>query len=717
MKKLIAAILVFSSFSPLYAEEIPGQTLLNYFSSNCRTQGEWTRAALADSVALVETLKSLSSDPACKTVGGAVSQLGMLNNELTNMQNLNTIQTQIAELDAKEQELMAHLTQTTNADTITAINGELRTIQVSRAGLLSQEDSHRNLAGTGKGRAMANVIKIANSAMTQLIANQSCLTKNPSLLSGAATVMSAVGATAMMVNPALGIGLTAGGELLGQTIEGVRQYREARSIREITDNTIALEAYKCALESMSDKFCQIQDAKSLLAFKASQRVETRNTGLSEAMRLNDREIPVFIEWLGNVASGVEPTTGAEAERLNRIYLRENPVRSFHAAGNAYITERIFLYQSATSAEERWTIIKGIVNTLASGMLMPVTSPFFELVNPGYAPFYLLGIREDDTSIRNEEGYLSLDLWEKPSGFSPDPEFVRGWITDWVRKAETRVNQERNQVLQPDTERTLAMAFDQSGNRFKISPMKALGTILQFLEQNQPGEDDRAYRKIYASTVTTLAKIKDITETSYFLKRRFAGGPVEEIYNIAQLKYGTIVLSARLEMIIRLALLELLEQSPEEDQVLVAQLLAAERMSETIKTMTGLESLTQINASLNRGQGYQRRNLNSFLDIFGKNISKTLERLYKSERNSTGSTALSWRRDRAELCFLLLSVEDVNQYVKTGYCHGLQLETVLPGGPVTPALTSADYRLDLEKRACTYREFFRKSKIFENWGIK
>lgn len=674
-------------------------------------------------MALVETLKSLSSDPACKTVGGAVSQLGMLNNELTNMQNLNTIQTQIAELDAKEQELMAHLTQTTNAETITAINGELRTLQVNRAGLLSQEDSHRNLAGTGKARAMANVIKIANSAMTQLIANQSCLTKNPSLLSGAATVMSAVGATAMVVNPALGIGLTAGGELLGQTIEGIRQYREARSIRDITDNTIALEAYKCALESMSDKFCQIQDAKSLLAFKASQRVETRNTGLSEAMRLNDREIPVFIEWLGHVASGVEPTTGAEAERLNRIFNRENSVRSFNSAGNAYISERVILYQSATSTEERWTIIKSIVNALASGMLMPgamseySSTPFFELVNRGYAPFFLLGIRDDDPTIRNDEGYLTLDTWQKPQDFNPDPELVRGWLSDWVKRAENRVNQERSQVLQPDTERTLAMAFDQSGNRYKISPMKALTTILQFLEDNQPEEDDRAYRKIYTSTVATLTRIKDITETSYFTKQRFGGSPVQEIYEIAQLKYGTVVLNLRLEMIVRLALLKLLEESPEEDQVLVAQLLAAERMSETIKTMTGLESLTQINASLNRGQGYQRRNLNSFLDIFGKNISKTLERLYKAERNSRGSTALSWRRDRAELCFLLLSVEDVNEYVKTNYCVGLQLETVLPNGPVTAPLTTSDYRLDLEKRACTYREFFRKSKIFENWGIR
>ena len=70
---------------PALAEETPGQNLLSYFSANCRTQGEWTRAALADSTALIEALKSIASDADCKSVGGAVAQLGLLNQQLSNL--------------------------------------------------------------------------------------------------------------------------------------------------------------------------------------------------------------------------------------------------------------------------------------------------------------------------------------------------------------------------------------------------------------------------------------------------------------------------------------------------------------------------------------------------------------------------------------------------------------------------------------------------------
>jgi hypothetical protein len=94
------------------AEEFPGQQLLSYFSSNCRTQGEWTRAALADSTALIQALKTLSQDENCRSVGGAIAQLELLNNQLKNLETVNSTKSQIAELNAQEQQLLIHLTTT-----------------------------------------------------------------------------------------------------------------------------------------------------------------------------------------------------------------------------------------------------------------------------------------------------------------------------------------------------------------------------------------------------------------------------------------------------------------------------------------------------------------------------------------------------------------------------------------------------------------------------
>ncbi|MGE3611771.1 MAG: hypothetical protein AB7I27_19435 [Bacteriovoracaceae bacterium] len=105
----------------LLAEEIPGEVLLKYFSSNCRTQGEWTRAAISDSLALIETLKSIAQDPDCKNISGAITDLSLLNQELQVIQNTNSTKNQIASFDAQEQELLIQLSKNTDAQIISKL--------------------------------------------------------------------------------------------------------------------------------------------------------------------------------------------------------------------------------------------------------------------------------------------------------------------------------------------------------------------------------------------------------------------------------------------------------------------------------------------------------------------------------------------------------------------------------------------------------------------
>jgi hypothetical protein len=86
MKFKLLLLLVALISLPSIAEVTPGQNLLNYFSANCKTQGEWTRSAIADSTSLIEALKSIQSDADCKSVGGAVAQLGILTQQLASLE-------------------------------------------------------------------------------------------------------------------------------------------------------------------------------------------------------------------------------------------------------------------------------------------------------------------------------------------------------------------------------------------------------------------------------------------------------------------------------------------------------------------------------------------------------------------------------------------------------------------------------------------------------
>lgn len=716
MKNVSVSILLglFLSTSVL-AENTPGQELLSYFSANCRTQGEYTSAALADSKALINTLQSIAQDPDCRSVGGAVSQLGLLNQQLEKLAQVNATQTKIAELNAQEQELLIQLTATSDATALAEINSNLRLLQVTRAGLIGKEKANQDLMGPDKSMAMSNVIQIANASFSQLVGNQKCLQKNPSVLNTATSVLAAVGATAATVNPALGMGITAGASFLGETIEGIRRMSSSRAIRKIADSTIAFEAYKCALETMSERWCQMRDAETFLAFKAAQRRRPIvNTNLGTAIRLNDREIPVLLEWLGKIRAGVTPTTAADASSQSTIFFREAMVRSALSSGVGLIEENRQIYNSYTNLDERWIFLRSIILQLTKHN-PEMRSPLFDVMPPGYSPYFLIGVA-DDGGIRNDLGYIDFSTWQKPAGLNPTLDQVKEKYLEWVNSARVRVNQELSRVLQPDPLQTISGAFDRTENRWKISPFDSLVAIIKFLELTGPQEHDLAFRRLYADTLKKLKAIKEITETSV-INNIVDISPVEQIYELAQLKYGTVVVQTRLDMIVRLSLLELLDNSSEADQIVVAQLLAAERFTETIAKMSGTDNLALIRADIKRAQPITIANLASFMDVFGNNVNRILAKLKNEEQWADKTVASAKRYARTEMCFLLLSVPDAADYVDTRLCDGLKFEAVVAGGPETTVLSRSTFQKDLNDRACEYREFFRKSKIYETWGVK
>jgi hypothetical protein len=52
-----------------------------------------------------------------------------------------------------------------------------------------------------------------------------------------------------------------------------------------------------------------------------------------------------------------------------------------------------------------------------------------------------------------------------------------------------------------------------------------------------------------------------------------------------------------------------------------------------------------------------------------------------------------------------------------YCLNTKLEEVIPGGPSSNKLTSDFLNQNFNKRNCGYRNYIRKSKIFQDWGLK
>lgn len=718
MKKFVLVLSLFSVTHLCRGEEIPGQTLLSYFSANC-PRGEFTSISLAHSNALIESLRSISQDPDCKSVAGAISQLGLLNSHIANLTKVSATNSQLAEFDRQEQELLIQVSQNTHPETLEQINTRLRDLQVSRAGVLGRQKAESELATPEKMQVMASIAQISDAAFTQIAGNTKCMDKNPNVLNAATGMMATVGATVAMVNPALGIGLTAGAVVLGGTVEGLRKHKNSREIRRISDGSIATEAYKCALETMSDHWCQMRDAETFLDFRREHIDYPRLGGtLGSAVGLSDKEIPVLLEWLNKIRSGVAPSNPAESSRQSEALSRQTYVRILEKSGIAFINDNRALYKNATE-EERKNILKTVIRSIQPAVMTEFRNPFYETKSYGYVPFYLLGLNDDSTLRDSLGNYISIESWTgwatyKPTEYELDN--VEKKYSEWVQVTAKKVNDELAQILQPDTLLTLTIAFEEQDTRFKISPMTSLKNLIGFLELNQPGENRIAFRKIFKDTLFKLKKIHDITDKSVMSETPVQISDVQEIYEAAQLQNGTVVMESRLNMIVRLSLLEYIRTVPQEDQILVAQLLASERFSNAITKYNG-KTEVQVRNDINRANGYSNNNLNAFIEVFGKNLKRIMSKSYKEEKKLTGTLAAAKKYSRTELCFLLLAVPKLTRDIDLKLCEGLKFDPKIKGGPESITLTSELYKADYKDRACHYREFNRKSIIYETWGIK
>jgi hypothetical protein len=729
--KILSLILAVLVTFPSYAEEVPGKTLLSYFSGSCKTSSQWTQAAMADSEVLVKSLNAMITDPDCASASGAISQLNALSSQLAILDKLNDSKNTVATINAEEQELLIQLTKTNDQTALSEINSSLRQLQVNRAKILNGDKSSEKLSGADKVTVLAQIAQSANSSFQQITANERCLDKNPGLLNTATSIMAGVGSAVTLVNPAIGLAMTAGATFTKVEMDGIQKSKQARKISKIADSTITFEAYSCALESMSERWCQMKDAESFLKFKAGSRRQTVDSAdLAQAISLNDREIPAILDWLNKVRNGVTPRTTADAGRRESVLTRELIVRARSDYGQSLIEQNRKTYESlASKPEEQWNFLRSIISSLAPQSTSMITTtgpkdPMNDIYAGQYAPYYLVGLDENDERIRKGcTGICQFDSWSRPSELNTTLDSIKLRYGKWIDRAANLVNRELTEVQQPDPLQTLSSANIEA-EPWMVTPIDALKTIADFLEKNPPGEKQRDFKKIYQDTLFKLKNIHDVTAVAIAtgdMSPQPVGDinltAIEQIYEMAQLKYGIVVLQARLEMIVRISLLEYIKTSSEKDQVLLAQLLASDRFYETISKMNGTTSYASLREDIKSGKAYTMKNLSSFLEIFGNNINRTLNTLYNEEKRSGPTVAQANRDLRTSMCFLVLGAENAKNYINTEFCRGLKMEAIQVGGPESITITDSTFNQDLSDRACTYREFFRQSDIYQKWRIK
>ncbi|MFN8370894.1 MAG: hypothetical protein U0T83_09765 [Bacteriovoracaceae bacterium] len=573
------------------------------------------------------------------------------------------------------------------------------------------------------------MVNASNSMFSQITKNQNCLNKHPTILSSSVSLLSSVGATAMNLNPVLGLGLAAGTDFIGNMVEFARKYKLNRSIRKISDGTIKIEAYRCVLETLSSRICQMDDAEMLITKKAKFRnMPIANAGLYSAIRMFDRDVPVLLNWLGSIRAGVAASNIADGDRLKKVFEREAAVRTAQAVGSGIITEKKKLYDSFTDPADRWNVIREtillLVPTEYSYNGVTSSTPLLDIYPSSMAPFYLLGL----STVPNYPGtgspisfrdFNPFTQW--PTGtYSPNYNLMKIYYEQWVEKARNRVNQELSLILQPDPLKTITSAYEKTETKYKFSPKEAMLNIKKFLEQFDTSKTNFSiYHQLIEDTIKKISIINSLIDEAIIkgIEGRDPRVAIQEIYNTAELQYGIILIQNRLEMSIRLALMDVFLNSAPEDQQFASQLLAADHFVDVLAQINGTDNLATILADIKRAQPYTYNTLRGFMNLFAPNIEDTLKEIQALENSSPTELKSVYKRQRTELCFGILAVPNWPSSISKEYCQGLSLDPLTQGGPSSSVIDHTMFEAPITKRACIFRDYTRKSKIYQDWNIQ
>jgi len=352
----IATIFFITLFNTVFAADYVGKDLLSYFSSTCPSQGDWTKLVTSDAEALISVLQNLRNDPDCVSAAGSIAQLGSLASKMTQLQSSSQLKIEIEKLKAKEIELSNQLGQTNEPNVVDDLQRALRDVQVQKAILLAEESSKRSLVGENIADTYSQIVLSTNQLYKAIANNYKCLDKNPRIMSSVTSLVSSIGSGVTLVNPALGIGLSAASDFLGNTVESARVGKINKKIRKISDGALLNTAFKCALESLSNRWCELSDARKLLDFKFNLiKGPTDEPGFLSVINLYDRKIPSFLKWLSKVRAGAPAATESDASRHAVVYERWKIVQVASSKGDGTLTEfkRRFEDPTTVSNADKW----------------------------------------------------------------------------------------------------------------------------------------------------------------------------------------------------------------------------------------------------------------------------------------------------------------------------------------------------------------------------
>lgn len=724
-------------------------SIINSFSGSCSASGSWAQSARADTQALIQIFEELKNKDQCKDLSAILQQMSQTAASIHNAYG-SPAYLQYRQKEEELQELTLALSTATDPQLqqvlSTAIVERQRDLAVARAAKTIEREGFSNIGPTDQysvttGQIASNFNNLFNyrGQLSQ------CLEQSPGAVMSLFSNLASVAGS--FVSPALGSNLNVLSSMLTQFLGYLSVAKIDSAIWDLYDSQMPL-ATTCGLESMTNFYCQAEDAAEIVMTQANSYDDPNKEpdNFWKGIDLIARHLPVLNNWLLQVKSGIVPQDDNDAKRVNSIIEKRN---SLETTKNEVLgklnramrlierTDDVFVQKNAlvNTIAELAKNLSGSGNEFSGFSKETGANPFRELEKNQYkyACYLAVGINGECIAIPDAFAGKTLETFigeiDNKTKISINTVINDHWplILDQVTK---NVLNEFNDIIFIDPSAIISEAHEDSP--LNLSPREALvsfKTYLEDLKQRSLKRGKNFRVKNIDETIVLLTKgLEVIDDVDVDVDdSRFENNPLIDLYNIFHLNNGIQFISDRASRFVDYDLNDRLEDG--ELPRNIADIIRSSNQ-EILKRLTasGVTSLNPVKRDLDIARGQARSNF----QVFRKFMLEKLDKVVISENKKSIEIGESladgpnriYGQNIAHLCLLIYSTGDTwPSKASEQICKQSVFFSVYPDRDGTRKIEIGKLPAVLEKwnakplvknklRICSYYNFLRSERLFE-----
>lgn len=684
----IISITILSSFFLLVGclEDNPSQiagNIIGTFAGSCSAAGPWSQRANANTEALIQIFKELKNKDKCQNLG---SILDLMTNTAQSIHSAYSDYGFLGYRQKEEeiQELTLVLTKTTDSELRSVLTAAIidrqRDLAIARAARTTERQTLNKVGPLDQYSMMTGAI--ANNFGT-LFSYQGqlseCMQQSPASALSVVTNLASIGGS--FASPALGANMNVLSGALSQFLGFLRISKIDNTIFDLYEGQMPA-ALTCGLESMTDFYCQAEDANEIVLNQA-QSLQRPNPpppqNFWRGINLLSRYLPVLNLWLLKTRAGLTPQNEFESKRMQQALNKRRAIDIKELSVLGKLNQARNLIESApeeaTKKAELIKVVSRIAEELSGSTARfspgndgDVTDPFHEAgrTSLDYACQLTKGEQTKTCSDKSDSQVYAPNLisfiekiyLERP--FNIATVQIEGWpgILNLVR---AQVINEFNSIIFIDPTILLSSAHENTSSN--ISPRDGLVEIYNYLLElkSEAESNHRIYRlPSINEALRIVTKAIEIIDTVVGVFNSENDSRLVEIYNEFKLDNGVEYFTNRLSNLVQFDLYDRMSAGELPGNIADIILSSGEEILRRL-TAAGYDDHAAILSDLGSAKNQTAANFRIFRKFFSIKIGEIIEKQYELSieigENLSQGVARSYGQRIAHLCMLLYATSN------------------------------------------------------------